>query len=79
MTTKEIFKHWLEMVIENRERRLFDDVQKELESEILFAEMNDFDPLEYCPGCKLGICNTHFIPDPDFFIDCGSDSIEYWT
>ena len=74
-----MFKTWLKLTIENREQRLFNDIQNELDSEILFAQMNNFDPLEYCKGCQLGICETHFIPDPDFFISGGSDSIEYWT
>ena len=79
MNINNMFKHWLEVTIQNRESRVFYDIQKELDSEILFAQMNGFDSLEWCHACKLGICETHFtINDPEFFIADDSYGIEAW-
>ena len=71
-----MFKYWLDVSIQNREQRLFDEIQKELNSEILFAQMNGFDSLDWCKGCQLGICDSHFDPQLQFFISDDSYGIE---
>ena len=76
MNIKNMFKHWLNVTIEQHEKRLFHDIQQELDSEILFAQMNGFDSLDWCKGCQLGICETHFNPELEFFIIDDSYGIE---
>jgi len=71
---KGIFNKWINFTNENRERRLFNEIHEELESEQIFAQMNDFDPLEWCKGCQLGICESHM--ETRFFIPDGSYGIE---
>lgn len=80
MSIQNMFREWLDITIQNREKKLFNEIQKELDSEILFAQMNGFDSLEWCHACKLGICDRHFtIDDPEFFIQDDSYGIEAWN
>ena len=74
MNIKEIFKHWLDITQDNIQRRNFNEIQEELESEIRFAQMNGDDPFEWCHACKLGICEFHFeiklfTPDDSYGIE----------
>ena len=76
MNLKEIFKHWLDLSINNIKRRNFNEIQEEYSNELEFARLNHFDPLDWCKGCQLGICETHFNPDLEFFIHDDSYGIE---
>jgi hypothetical protein len=76
MDLKMSFNHWLNVTLKNMQRRNFNEIQQELESEIRFAELNGDDPLEWCKGCQLGICETHFNPELQFFIHDDSYGIE---
>ena len=75
-TIIKMFNKWLDITIENRNKRVFYEIQEELYDEILFAEMNSSDPLDWCKACQLGICETHndynlklFIPDDSYGIE----------
>ena len=76
ITIIKMFNKWLDITIENRNKRVFYEIQEELYDEILFAEMNSSDPLDWCKACQLGICETHndynlklFIPDDSYGIE----------
>jgi len=71
-----MFNKWLNTTIENRNKQIFYEIQEELYDEILFAEMNSNDPLDWCKACQLGICETHnncefkiFIPDDSYGLE----------
>ena len=53
-----IFKEWLDFALRNR--RIFNEIKEEEYNEMLFAQNNMFDSLEWCKACKLGICERHF-------------------
>ena len=68
MNLHQVFKHWLDLTIDNINRRNFNEINEELEAELEFARINNLDPFEWCHSCKLGICETHmefkiFVPD----------------
>ena len=76
-TIIKMFNKWLDITIENRNKRVFYEIQEEFYDEILFAEMNSSDPLDWCKACQLGICETHNNCDLKFFNLDDSYGIEY--
>jgi hypothetical protein len=53
-----IFKQWMNFALRNR--RIFNEIKEEEYNEMIFAETNMLDSLEWCKACKLGICERHF-------------------